>query len=129
MKSNLLFLALMLSCSIVKAQCFPDKHIAVPNITDKSYHDARKELLAYQWQPMRTLSIYEDPNDLMGNARIFWEQNYDEVESCSGTGFAPCIFNFSDIYGNHLKVYTSGEEIPEEKTYAGVSSYGFYCDD
>lgn len=132
MKCLSFFSVLMLSFSIAHAsQCFPIKHVDVPNITDKSYHQARKELLANQWQPVRTIPINEEEDALRfsGNGIKFWEMGYQEVESCSGTGMAPCVFNFIDIYGNNLKVYTSGEEFTEDKIYAGVSAYGFSCEE
>lgn len=124
-------LLLMLNFSIVHAsQCIPTKHADVPNITGKPYHQARKELLASQWQPLRTIPINEEEDILRfsGNGSKFWEIGYQEVESCSGTGMAPCVFNFSDIYGNNLKVYTLGEEITEDEIYAEVSQYGFSCE-
>ncbi len=125
------FLLLIINFSIAEASpCIPTKHAKVPNITNKSYHLARKELLANQWQPLRTIPIQEAKETLMfsGNGWSFWKRGYQEVESCAGTGMAPCVFNFTDIYGNHLKVYTLGEEITEDKIYAGVSGYNFSCD-
>ncbi len=121
---------ILLSISPVYAKsCTPNKHAKVPNITEKRYHQARKLLIANQWQPYRTININTAKDELMysGNGWGFWEKGYTEVESCAGTGFAPCVFNFKDLYGNLLKVYTEGEESPEDKIYAGVSGYEFKC--
>ena len=109
--------------------CTPSKHSVVPNITNKSYHQARKLLIANQWQPIRTININTAKDDLMysGNGWEFWKNGYTEIETCSGTGYAPCIFNFKDIYGNTLKIYTEGEDLPKEKIYATVSGYEFSC--
>ena len=100
-------------------------HIDVPVITGKTYHDARKALLSSGWQPIRTISYNEvnSPDISYGNGEIFWSKGYVEIESCAGTGIAPCRFAFSDLYGNKLIVVTEGEEYPEEKTYATVSRY------
>jgi hypothetical protein len=130
MKSFFCFLLLIINFSSASATpCFPTKHAEVPNITNKSYHQARKELLANQWQPLRTIPIHEAKEMLKfsGNGWGFWEKGYQEVEACSGTGFAPCVFNFTDIYGNLLKVHTLGEELTEDEIYAEVSEYGFAC--
>ena len=117
--------------TVTAAPCIPTRHAEVPNITNNSDHQARKKLLANQWQPLTTIPFNEAEETLRysGNGWGFWEKGYQEVETCAGTGFAPCIFNFTDIYGNHLKVYTLGEELTENGIYAEVSEYGFYCKD
>lgn len=109
--------------------CVPIKHAKVPNITDKTYHQARKLLIGNQWQPFRTINVNTAKDDLMysGNGWGFWAKGYKEVQDCAGTGLAPCIFNFKDVYGNTLKVFTEGEEIPKDKIYASVSRYEFQC--
>ena len=129
-----IFLLSMIFCllgtsSLYAKSCVPKKHAKVPNITEKTYHQARKLLISHQWQPYRTININTAQEKLMysGNAWGFWEKGYREVENCAGTGFAPCVFNFKDIYGNVLKVYTEGEESSEDKIYAGVSGYEFEC--
>ncbi|HFX6520019.1 hypothetical protein [Acinetobacter nosocomialis] len=107
-------------------QCFPKKHANVPNITEKSYQQARKLLIQNKWQPLRTLSNNSTQEDLgYGNGWKFWKKGFKEVESCAATGLAPCVFNFTDVYGNNLKVYTEGEESGQYK--AQVSHYEFHC--
>ena len=130
-KFLILLLFMLTSFAVTAEPCVPTKHVPVPNITDKSYHQARKLLLANQWQPLVTIPFNEAEDTLMfsGNGWGFWSKGYLEVESCAGTGMAPCVFNFTDIYGNILKVHTAGEEIAEQKNYAGVTGYGFYCKD
>ena len=126
---NIIFVVFLASISTVSfaAQCAPKKHAKVPNITNKTYHQARKLLISNNWQPLRTLSANSTESDLgYGNAWGFWKKGYKEVESCAGTGLAPCVFNFKDVYGNKLKVYTEGEEM--DGSYAGVSSYSFSCE-
>lgn len=107
-------------------ECKPKKHAKVPNISEKSYHQARKMLIANQWMPNRTLSANSTESDLgFGNGWYFWSKGYKEVEACAGTGTAPCVFNFKDKYGNGLKVYTQGED--GGGFYARVSGYHFEC--
>lgn len=133
MKTKIIFLSTILGLlgisPVYAKSCVPNKHAKVPNITEKTYHQARKLLIANQWQPYRTININTAKDELMysGNGWGFWEKGYREVESCAGTGFAPCVFNFKDVYGNVLKVYTEGEESPRDKIYAGVSGYEFKC--
>ena len=116
----------ILATSVSAKQCIPTKHANIPNITDKTYHQARKLLIANNWQPLRTLSANSTEADLgYGNAWGFWKKGYREVESCAGTGTAPCVFNFKDVYGNKLKVYTEGEEY--EDAFASVTSFSFNC--
>ena len=126
----ILSLALFGSTSVHAKSCTPKKHAKVPNITEKTYHQARKLLIANQWQPYRTININNAEDELMysGNGWGFWEKGYREVQNCAGTGFAPCIFNFKDVYGNILQVFTEGEESPDDKIHAGVSGYEFKCD-
>jgi hypothetical protein len=109
--------------------CYPPKHAEIPNLIGTNYHDARKELISNKWQPFTTLNFNTAKDELMysGNGLGFWEQGYYEVEMCSGTGYAPCVFNFKDVYGNLLQVGTTGEEFPSEKIYATVSSVRFKC--
>lgn len=128
-KISICILLITFNLSVSASPCVPKKHAVVPNITGKTYHQARKQLLANQWQPFSTISHNEAEEVLRfsGNGLDFWNKGYSEVEACAGTGMAPCVFNFSDVYGNNLKVYTSGEELADQKIYARVDSYGFYC--
>ncbi|MBC3809873.1 hypothetical protein [Undibacterium aquatile] len=117
--------------SVKASSCSPTTHAKLPVINGKSYHKARKSLLAVGWQPLRSKPLNqanEDPDISYGNGMIFWDLGYREVESCSGTGLAPCSFLFQDAYGNKLRVITEGEESPKDKAVASVSSYKFTCE-
>ncbi len=107
-------------------ECNPKKHAKLPNISEKTYHQARKLLILNQWKPKRTLNANSTAGDLgYGTGWYFWSKGYKEVEACAGTGTAPCVFTFKDKYGNILKVYTQGEE--GDGYYARVSGYNFEC--
>lgn len=108
-------------------QCKPDTHAKVPAMAQSTYHKARKALLAAGWQPVQTVRWQEKDEKLFGQAKDFWEKGYVEVEDCAGTGLSPCKFLFKDVYGNHLRVTTTGEEYPKEKAYAKVSQFQFAC--
>lgn len=111
-------------------QCSPKKHASVPVITAMTYHKARKILLAKGWQPLQTKNFNtasDDPDIAYGNGKDFWAKGYVEVEACAGTGTAPCAFLFKDVYGTTLRIFTSGEEIPESKAFARVSGFRFIC--
>lgn len=126
-------LLLGITASLALAQtkpCRPLKHARVPPIKGLTYHKARKLLLTARWQPSQTKSSAEaetDPDISNGNGLLFWQKGYVEVEACAGTGHAPCIFLFKDAYGNRLRVYTEGEELPEAKAEAGVTDVRFVC--
>ena len=110
--------------------CKPTKHAKVPTITSLTYHKARKALLKSGWQPLQTKSFNEafaDPDISSGNGKLFWKKGYVEIESCAGTGVAPCNFLFKDIYNNQLRVTSSGEELPKLKAHAKVMSFNFVC--
>jgi hypothetical protein len=114
-----------------KKPCQPTKHAKVPAIAKATYHTARKRLLAAGWQPVPRESFREtnpDPSIAYGNGPIFQKTGYVEVEACSGTGVAACSFLFKDAYGNRLRITTAGEELPEQKSYAKVTSFRFVCD-
>ena len=108
-------------------QCIPTNHAKVPPMAEFTYHEGRKALIANGWQPVQTVRWQEKNEKLFGQASDFWEKGYVEVEDCAGTGLAPCIFLFRDVYGNHLRVTTAGEEIPEEKGFAMVTGFEFVC--
>ena len=122
-----------LAAGIAAAQdqpCQPRRHARLPAIAELTYHKARKKLLAAGWQPLRTKSYNQaedDPDISSGNGQIFWDRGYVEVEACSGTGMGACALLFRDAYGNRLRVTTEGEELPEQKAYAIVTSYHFVC--
>ena len=113
------------------AHCPIIQHSEVPVITEMSYHDARALLLAAEWQPLKSIhhNDLENPDISYGNGALFWDKGYVEIESCAGTGLAPCVFNFADIYGNSLKVVTVGEESPKYNNYAMVDRYWLVCEE
>jgi hypothetical protein len=109
---------------VQKQQLAQVQHLPIPNLNGLTYHEARKKLMAEGWQP-RTIPLnYRDEGTAeSGNALIFIKQGYEEVVDCSGTGMGYCLFEFSDVYGNFLKVVTAGQEDPEEGIYAKVSNW------
>jgi len=107
--------------------CKPHRHAKIPAIKDLTYHQARKKLLAAGWQPHRTKSL-SDLDISSGNGPLFWRKRYVEIEACSGTGVAACAFLFKDAFGNRLRVTTSGEELPHEKSFARITGVKFVCD-
>jgi hypothetical protein len=111
--------------------CYPTRHIELPVITELTYHQARERLLAAGWQPKQTKSynLADSDPDLIGNGLMFWNRGYVEVEACSGTGLGACIFLFTDVYGNLLRVTTLGQEIPEENAFAKVVGFHFVCEE
>ena len=125
-----LLIAPVLTCNALAApsSCKPSVATKVPVITGKTYHKARKALLAAGWQPVQTVRWQELDERLFGQAKNFWQNGYVEVEDCAGSGMAPCSFLLKDVYGNRLQVVTEGEEAPKEKAFAVVKSYQFVCD-
>lgn len=110
--------------------CLPNKHAKLPAVYGLTYHKARKKLLAAGWQPFSTIhhnKANTDPNISSGNGKIFWNMGYSEIESCAGTGLAPCAFLFKDAYGNKLRVTTAGEEYAKQKSFATITTYKFIC--
>ena len=135
MKSGLLLVIICALAAVISlAQgkpCKPHRHAKLPPITGFPYSKARKKLLAAGWQALQRKSfneVAEDPDIKHGNGPLFWKRGYVELESCSGTGVAACAFLFKDAYGNHLRVTTSGEELPREKAYARVTGLRFVCE-
>ena len=78
------------------------------------------------WKPVRTKDA-SDPGIALGNGPEFVKRGYVEVESCAGTGLAQCSFMFEDSYGNRLRVFTAGEELPDEKAHAHVTGARYVC--
>jgi hypothetical protein len=108
--------------------CQPQKPAKVPKVINRTYDQARRELIAADWKPVQTKSTSSDPDISGGNGPIFWERKYVEVKTCASTGGAPCVFLFKDANGNRLEVITAGEEIPEAKAHAVVMATRFVCD-
>ncbi len=95
-----------------------------PAVTGMIYHKARKIILARGWKPYRSIpenEVATNTDIKSGNGKEFWKRGYVEVEACSGTGEAPCAFEFRDAKGNRLRVITKGEENPKRKSFAIVS--------
>ena len=126
-----LLFSLVTSIALAKDKpCRPARHAKLPAITGFTYRKARKVLLSAGWQPLQTKSFNEaerDPDISSGNGLLFWHRGYVEVEACAGTGVAACAFLFKDAYGNHLRITTAGEELPNEKVHAKVTGFRFVC--
>lgn len=109
---------LILNSPAVSAQqATPPEPAKLPNVKGKSYHEARKILLARGWKPFRTINgkdAANDPRVLSGNGPLFWSKGYFELENCSGTGLAYCSFLFRNAQGRRLRVVTAGEETPDD---------------
>lgn len=100
----------------------PNDQPAIPKIYDKPYDVARKLLIREGWLPNKRLPIHgEDANVQSGNGPIFWQRGYWELEACSGTGSANCLFEFIDPTGRLLEVVTEGEEDEAGTYHATVS--------
>ena len=83
----------------------------IPKIYGKSYDSARKVLIRAGWSPNKRLASHgESVSVQSGNGPIFWQRGYWELEVCSGTGSASCLFEFIDPSGRLLEVVTEGEE-------------------
>lgn len=130
MKKLLLLLMLCSATNLAfaKKPCPKPNHAKVPAIAEVTYHKARKAILAAGWQPLVTVRHQDVEEELFGQAKEFWYKGYREVESCAGTGLSPCVFSFSDVYGNTLRVMTTGEEHPSMKIYARVRRFEFVCE-
>lgn len=128
-----LFCLFLLPASLFgQTRCAPAKHARLPLVLNLTYHKARPKLLARGWQPYQTIhhnSADTDPSTSSGNGQIYWRKGYWEIESCAGTGLAPCSFLFEDAYRNRLRVTTAGEEYPKQKYFARVTGYKFVCDE
>lgn len=94
-----------------------------------NYSEARKIILNAGWQGNNTR--WQDiPQDGQINV-LYYNNGWREVVSCSGTGMAPCRYEFHDIYKKTLVVITEGEclnsnnELPKkgEKCELSVSSW------
>lgn len=81
------------------------------NLYGLTYHEARRNLLLNGWIPNEHHWLYGDSvNVQSGNGPEFWEAGYTELDSCSGTGYAFCKFEFFDPSRRKLVVITQGEE-------------------
>lgn len=100
----------------------PNDQPAIPKIYDKPYDSARRILIKAGWLPNKRLPIHGQEADVQsGNGPIFWQRGYWELEACSGTGSANCLFEFVDPTGRLLEVVTEGEEDEAGTYHAHVS--------
>jgi len=84
--------------------------IFIPAIRDESYAVARALLIREGWIPQTNHWSHGSTVDIQsGNGPDLWEKGYQELDYCSGTGYALCRFEFNDPKGNLLVIITSGE--------------------
>ena len=85
---------------------------------EMKYSQAREIILNAGWQG-KNMRWQEVP-EFSQVKDLYFTNGWREVVDCSGTGTAPCRFEYSDIHGNLLVVITEGEclmdngEYPEE---------------
>lgn len=83
---------------ISQSQVIPQIALGTP------YANVRTALLKAGWKPVRQkLESY----DFMGIE--LRDNGWIEVESCAGTGMAPCLFVWRNQKGKRLEVVTVGE--------------------
>jgi hypothetical protein len=75
----------------------------VPNVFGQDIRKARKVLIADAWQPQRP----DEPDP--GGERLV-RQGVPEVQTCSGTGYGFCSFNYRHRKGFGLNVVSMGED-------------------
>jgi hypothetical protein len=80
-----------------------DARSSLPLKTGMSYETARRVILKAGWQP----NLTGEKN--LGDRRVkaLYDAGYPEVEDCSGTGLAPCLFTFTNARGEMLSVSTN----------------------
>ena len=85
--------------------------VSVPNIYDRKIESSRRRLAQSGWRPVPTsASAYgEGP---FGSARELRRAGVVEVESCSGTGYGVCVFNYRHALGATLRVTSAGNDAP-----------------
>lgn len=99
---------------------------AIPKIYGTSYDVARELLIREGWQPDKKHMSHENSAGVQsGNGPIFWKRGYWELDSCSGTGLAHCLFEFFDHTERVLVVVTEGEEAEDGEYHATVSRVFF----
>ena len=100
----------------------PSGQPAIPKIYGKTYGVARKILIQEGWLPNKHEPYHGQESEVQsGNGPIFWKRGYWELETCSGTGLAHCLFEFTDPTGRLLEVVTEGEEDEAGTYHARVS--------
>lgn len=104
----------------------PGGQLSVPKIYGLTYDAARKLLIKEGWQPNeRHISHGKDPDVQMGNGPIFWKRGYRELDTCSGSALAECLFEFIDPAERVLVVVTQGEEDEKGAYHATVKRTTF----
>jgi hypothetical protein len=99
----------------------------IPKIYGMDYADARKELIESGWMPNAYHWTHGNEDGMeLGNAVIFWNRGYHELNSCASTGVSQCRFEFIDARGDCLAVITEGEEHEEASMHAKVASAFLY---
>lgn len=76
----------------------------IPLKQGMSYEQARQLLLKSGWQTKATRWQEKYCEEYLGK-----RCKYPEVESCAPTGTGPCIFNWLNINGKTLSVYTNSD--------------------
>ena len=72
-----------------------------------NYSEARKIILNSGWQASR--KRWQDVPEEGRVNNIYYNNGWQEVADCAGTGTAPCRFEFKDINKKTLVVITEGE--------------------
>lgn len=78
----------------------------VPNIYDQEIRTARTKLRAFGWRPLR---VSRD-GDMWAVEKDLFAKGVTEIESCAGTGYGFCAFNYKHKKGFTMRVITAGEE-------------------
>ena len=71
------------------------------------YSEARQIILNAGWQGTRTR--WQDISESGQVNDIYYNNKWEEVIDCAGTGTSPCRFEFKDINQKTLVVITEGE--------------------
>lgn len=97
--------------------------VLVPNIYDLPIDKARKILIGKGWKPVASKPV-PDP-EVFAREANFVKHGIVEVDSCSGTGYAFCAFNYKSP-GGRLSVTTAGEG-DETRDTPDVVDYDVRC--
>lgn len=87
----------------------------VPNVREQVIQKARKVLMGYGWIPLDG-----EPHEADNIAQRLYDEGVKEVDSCSGTGFGYCNFDYTREGGAGLSVITIGDDFM-------VSGYYVHC--
>lgn len=89
-----------------------NSNATVPDLTKgQSISSARKSLIKHGWRPRVTYLRMneEDYEHSWSDAGVMFKAGLREVETCTGTGVNPCIFNYHHKSGKCLRIITLGE--------------------